>query len=197
MSLMLYSNPYSRGQIAYWMLKEIGAPFEVVMLDFATSMKSPEYLALNPMGKVPAIQHNGHIVTETAAICAYLADAYPEKKLAPDLAERADYYRWLFFAAGPLEHAITNQKLNVSPTQQQQAFVGYGDYERVINTLEQALQQREYIAADYFTAADVYVGSQLRWGLLFKTIPARPVFEAYVARLQQRPALQQTLAQNH
>lgn len=193
MSLVLYTNPHSRGQIAQWMLHEIGQPFETVVLDFATSMKSPEYLAINPMGKVPAIQHNGHIVTETAAICAYLADAFPEKGLAPALAERADYYRWLFFAAGPLEHAITNQKLGLSPTAQQQGFVGYGNFERVIHTLEQALQQREYIAADFFTAADVYVGSQLRWGLLFKTIPARPAFEAYVARLQQRPALQQSV----
>lgn len=193
MSLVLFSNPHSRGQIVQWMLDEVGEPYETVMLDFATSMKSAEYLAINPMGKVPAIQHNGHVVTEAAAICAYLADAFPEKGLAPVLTARADYYRWLFFAAGPLEHAITNHKLGLDPTAQQQTFVGYGDYERVLNTLEQALQNRQFIAADHFTAADVYVGSQLRWGLLFKTISSRPVFESYVASLLQRPALQQTL----
>lgn len=195
MSLVLYSNPYSRAQIVHWMLAEVGEPFETVVLDFATTMKSPEYLAINPMGKVPAIQHNGHVVTETAAICAYLADAFPEKGLAPALTERADYYRWLFFAAGPLEHAITNHKLGLDPTPQQQAFVGYGDYERVIDTLEQALQDRQFIAAPHFTAADVYVGAQLRWGLQFKTIPARPVFESYVASLLHRPALQYILQQ--
>lgn len=193
MSLVLYSNPHSRGQIVQWMLHEVGEPFETVILDFATSMKSPEYLAINPMGKVPAIQHNGNIITETAAICAYLADAFPEKGLAPALTERADYYRWLFFASGPAEHAITNQKLGVTPTGQQQTFVGYGDYERVINALEQAVLGKQFIAADHFTAADVYVGSQLRWGLLFKTIPSRPAFERYVAGLLERPALQQTL----
>ncbi len=193
MSLVLYSNPYSRAQIVHWMLAEVGEPFETVVLDFATSMKSPEYLAINPMGKVPAIQHNGKIITETAAICAYLADAFPEKGLAPALTERADYYRWLFFAAGPAEHAITNQKLGVNPTAQQQTFVGYGDYERVINMLEQAVLDKQFIAADHFTAADVYVGSQLRWGLQFKTIPSRPAFERYVAGLLERPALQQTL----
>jgi glutathione S-transferase len=183
MSLTLYTNPQSRGQIARWMLEEVGATYETVVLEYGTTMKSAEYLKINPMGKVP----------ETAAICAYLADAFPEKNLAPALSDRADYYRWLFFTAGPVEAAVTNRNLGVTPTPEQQRSVGYGDYERVINVLEQALTDKTYIAANQFTAADVYVGSQLFWGTQFKTIPMRPAFEAYLNNIFQRPAFQKVM----
>ena len=118
--LTFYTNPMSRGRIARWMLEEVGVPYETVLLDSATTMKQEPYLSVNPMGKVPAIVHHGHVVTECAAICAYLADAFPEAGLAPPTSARADYYRWLFFAAGPLEHAITNRSLGVTPTDSQQ-----------------------------------------------------------------------------
>ncbi len=193
MSLTLYTNPQSRGQIARWMLEEVGETYITIALDYGTTMKTPEYLAINPMGKVPAIVHDGKIVTEVAAICAYLADSFPDKNLAPALNDRADYYRWLFFAAGPLEAAVTNRNLGVTPTLQQQGFVGYGDYDRVINVLEQALTGKEFIAANHFTAADVYVGSHLHWGTQFKTIPMRPAFEAYLNNLYQRPAFQKVM----
>lgn len=191
-SLTFYTNPQSRGQIARWMLEEVGAPYEQVILDYGTSMKAEDYLAINPMGKVPAIKHSGpwgdRIVTEGAAICAYLADAFPQAGLAPDLADRADYYRWLFFTSGPTEAAITNNFLQVKPTEEQQRMVGYGDYDRVVDVLENWISTRDYFAGDTFTAADVYAGSQLDWGVMFGTLPERDGFKAYIERIRARPA---------
>ena len=195
MSLKFYTNPMSRGQIARWALEEAGAEYEQVLLEYGSSMKSEEYLAINPMGKVPAIEHNGKVVTEAAAICAYLADAFPEANLAPNEDERADYYRWLFFAAGPLEHAVTNSKIfKVEPTEEQQPMAGYGSYDQAVTALEQALEGSHYICGDRFTAADVYVGSTVDWGIQFETLPERPAFKAYVERIRKRPAYQKAKA---
>ena len=186
--LTLYTNPMSRGRIARWMLEEVGADYDVEMLGYGGTMKADAYLAINPMGKVPAIVHDGHVVTECAAICAYLADAFPDAGLAPVAGEHADYYRWLFFAAGPVEQAVTNRSLGVVPTDDQQRMVGYGDYDRVVDVLEAAVSAHPYIAGDRFTAADVYVGSQVMWGTQFGTLPKRDAFLAYAARLADRPA---------
>ncbi len=187
-SLVFYTNPMSRGQIVRWMLEETGAPYRPVLLDYQSGMKAPAYLAINPMGKVPAIVHNGHVVTECAAICAYLADAFPQAGLAPAPADRADYYRWLFFAAGPLEGAVIDRVLKVDISEAQQRMVGYGSYERTIDVLAQAVSRHPYVAGDSFSAADVYVGSALLWGMQFGTIPKRAEFEAYAAKLSARPA---------
>jgi glutathione S-transferase len=111
--LTLYTNPMSRGRIARWMVEEVGQPYDTVLLEYGGSMKGADYLAINPMGKVPAIRHGETIVTEGAAICAYLADAFPEAGLAPPPAERGAYYRWLFFGAGPLEQAVNAQALGL------------------------------------------------------------------------------------
>jgi len=186
--LVLYTNPQSRGRIARWMLEEVGQPYRTELLEYGTSMKDARFLAINPMGKVPAITHRGQVVTECAAICAYLADAFPQAGLAPPLAERARYYRWLFFAAGPVEAAVTNKALQIDVAPERERMVGYGTMGHVLDALEGALYGREYIAADHFTAADCYVGSQLGWGMMFGTIEKRPTFEAYVARLHARPA---------
>ncbi len=186
--LTLYTNPMSRGRIARWMLEEVGAEYDVDILGYGGSMKADAYLALNPMGKVPAIVHDGSVVTECAAICAYLADAFPAAGLTPTAEERADYYRWMFFAAGPLEQAITNRSLGVTPSEDQQRMVGYGDYDRVVAVLEQAVSAHDYIAGDRFTAADVYVGSHVMWGTQFGTLPKLDAFMAYLARLAARPA---------
>ncbi|KZE15822.1 MULTISPECIES: glutathione S-transferase family protein [Sphingomonas] len=186
--LTLYTNPMSRGRIARWMVEEVGADYDVEMLGYGGTMKADAYLAINPMGKVPAIVHDGHVVTECAAICAYLADAFPDAGLAPVAGEHADYYRWLFFAAGPVEQAVTNRSLGVVPTDDQQRMVGYGDYDRVVDVLEAAVSAHPYIAGDRFTAADVYVGSQVMWGTQFGTLPKRDAFLAYAARLADRPA---------
>lgn len=186
--LIFYTNPMSRGQIARWMLEEIGAPYRQELLEYGTSMKSPEYLAINPMGKVPAIKHKGKVVTECAAICAYLADAFPEANLAPATTDRADYYRWLFFTAGPLESAVIDRRLDVEISPENQRMVGYGNFELALDTLSTALDKTEYIAGDSFTAADVYVGSQLIWGMQFGSLPKRSEFENYTAKLTSRNA---------
>lgn len=186
MTLTFYTNPMSRGQIARWALEETGVPYEQVLLDYGTSMKDDAYLAINPMGKVPAIKHDDAVVTEAAAICAYLADAFPEADLAPKGHERADYYRWLFFAAGPVEQAITDRRLGISPSEDQERMAGYGNYDKAVAALERAVTGRDYICGDRFTAADVYVGSTVDWGLQFESLPSLPAFEVYAERLRAR-----------
>ncbi len=186
--LTLYTNPMSRGRIARWMLEEVGADYAVEMLGYGGTMKGDAYLGINPMGKVPAIVHDGRVVTECAAICAYLAEAFPDAGLAPTAGERADYYRWMFFAAGPLEQAVTNRSLGVVPSEDQQRMVGYGDYDRVVSVLESAVSAHPYITGDRFTVADVYVGSHVMWGTQFGTLPKLAAFTAYLARLADRPA---------
>src|SRR4051794_38501592 len=176
--LTFYTNPQSRGRIARWMLEETGADYETVVLGYADSMKGADYLAVNPMGKVPAIKHGDTVVTEGAAICAYLADAFPEAGLAPPLGERGDYYRWLFFAAGPVEAAVSVSSLGVDVPADRQRMVGWGSLGDVVNALELAVTAHEYVAGDRFTAADVYVGSQIGWGMQFNGIERRPAFEA-------------------
>jgi glutathione S-transferase len=186
--LILYTNPMSRGRIARWMLEETGADYEAVVLDYASTMKQEPYLSINPMGKVPAIVHNGHVVTECAAICAYLADAFPGAGLAPPTTDRADYYRWMFYAAGPVEQAVTNKSMNFAPNEQQQRSAGYGNYDLAVDTLEKAVSAHPYIAGNSFTAADVYVGSQVVWGVQFGTLPKRDAFAAYAERITARDA---------
>ena len=192
--ITFYTNPMSRGQIARWMLEEVGAEYEQVLLDYGTTMKGPDYLAVNPMGKVPAIVHRGQVVTEGAAICAYLVDAYPGAELAPREDERAAYYRWLFFAAGPVESAITNNYLKVQVAPEQAAMAGYGSYDQVVDVLDQAVGSRDYVCGDRFTAADVYFGSQIVWGVNFGSLPRRESFLPYVDRLTSRPAYQKAKA---
>lgn len=194
--LHFYTNPMSRGRIARWMLEEAGAKYSETVLDYGGSMKGAEYLALNPMGKVPAIQHGDQVVTECAAICAYLADAFPEAGLAPDPKRRGAYYRWMFFAAGPLEAAVTNQALQVDVPADKQGFVGYGSMTAVLDALSGAIKASPYIAGDRFTAADVYVGAQIGWGLQFGTIEKRPEFADYAKRVMDRDAYRRATAKD-
>ncbi|PTS87145.1 glutathione S-transferase [Sphingomonas sp. HMWF008] len=188
MALTFYTNPRSRGRIVRWMLEEVGAPYETVVLDYATTMKAEPYLSINPMGKVPAIVHDGHVVTEGAAICTYLAEAFPEAGLAPTADERADYYRWMFYASGPAEQAITNRAMGFAPTADQQRMAGYGNFDFVVDTLERAVSAHRFFAGDRFTAADVYAGSQIAWGVQFGSLPKRAAFDDYLARVLARPA---------
>ncbi|MEZ5996421.1 MAG: glutathione S-transferase family protein [Hyphomonadaceae bacterium] len=188
-TLTFFTNPMSRGRIVRWMLEEVGQPYETKLLDYGTSMKAAEYLAVNPMGKVPAIKHGEAIVTEAAAICAYLADAFPQANLTPaTLRDRASYYRWMFFAAGPVEAASTNSALGVVVPPERKGMAGYGSLPEVVDALENAVAGREFIAGDRFTAADVYVGAQIGWGLQFGWLEKRPEFVSYSERLQARPA---------
>jgi len=188
--LIFYTNPMSRGRIVRWMLEEVGQPYRTELLDFGTTMKAPAYLAINPMGKVPAVRHGDAIVTETAAICAYLADAFPQAGLAPapGSRERAAYYRWLFFGAGPVESAVTNKAMGFQIPTERAGASGYGSLDAVLNALEGALSHGDYLAGNRFSAADLYVGSQLGWGMQFGTIEKRPAFERYAARINGRPA---------
>ena len=188
--LVFYTHPMSRGRIIRWMLEEVGQPYRTEVLDFATSMKSQEYLAINPMGKVPAIRHGDVVVTEAGAICAYLADAFPDAGLAPahGAKDRAAYYRWLFFAAGPMEQASTIASMGWQVPDEQRGMVGTRPMGEVLNAVEAALQGREYIAGGHFTAADLYLGAHLGWGMMMGGIDKRPTFEAYVGRLNARPA---------
>ena len=194
--IIFYSNGQSRGQIAHWMLEELGEPYETRWLGYGESMKSPEYLAINPMGKVPAIQHahagGTAVVTETAAICAYLAAAYPAKGLMPAPGDPglADYYRWLFFAAGPLEMAITVRAMQWEAPPEREANLGFGSHKATLNAVEQFLTGREHVCACGFTAADVYLASHLSWGQRMGTIEPSPAIAAYAKHQTQRPAYQ-------
>jgi len=188
--LIFYTNPMSRGRIVRWMLEEVGRPYRTELIAYGTAMKGPEYLAINPMGKVPALRHGDTVVTECAAICCYLADAFPNAGLAPPPGDRlrAPYYRWLFFAAGPLEAATTNQAFGLEVPAERKGMVGYGSLADVISVLEAAVSGHDYLVGDRFTAADAYVGSHIGWGMSFGTIEKRPAFERYFERLSTRPA---------
>lgn len=186
--LVLYTNPMSRGRIARWMMEEIGRPYRAVVLDYGTTMKEPAFTAINPMGKVPCLVHGETVVTETAAICAYMAEAFPEAGLAPTAAERGAYYRWLFFFAGPVEQAVTNKGMGFEVPADKTRMAGYGTYDETLAAVERRLGESPYIAGDRFTAADVYAGAQIGWGLQFGSIPARPVFGEYAARAMGRDA---------
>ncbi|WP_370189159.1 glutathione S-transferase family protein [Qipengyuania sp.] len=186
---VLFTNPMSRGQIARWALHEARAEYETQLVDWED--KPDALLAVNPMGKVPTLVHNHnghqHVVTECAAICHYLA-AMHAPELAPRAEEMADYFRYFFFAAGPLEQAIVANSMGWTVPFDKQMTAGFGTYERTIDTLETLMSDRDYVCGDRFTMADVYVGSHITWGMDFGSIPKRGAFEEYAARLRKRSA---------
>ena len=186
-NLIFYTNPQSRGRIVRWMLEEVGQPYKTEVIAY-DQLKSERYLAVNPMGKVPAIKHRDHVITECAAICTYLADVFPEAMLGPSSDEKADYYRWLFYAAGPLEAAVSNQAMGWVPTPERERMFGYGNFDRVIAVLDELFSLRNYVCGNRFTAADVYVGSQIMFPLQFNMLPERDSFLKYRDRLQERAA---------
>ncbi len=193
--LVFYTNPQSRGQTVRWMLEEIGQPYETEILDYASTMKQEPYLSINPMGKVPAIVHKGKVVTEVAAIVCYLAEAFPEAGLAArDDSERADYYRWIFFTAGPIEAAFSNKAAGWEPDTDKQRMFGYGTYDLAVNTLEKMLAGSKYIAGDRFTAADLLVGAYVNFMLRFNLLEPRPVFTDYAKRMTDREAYRRAQA---
>ena len=184
-----FTNPMSRGQIARWALHEAGADYDTVLVDWEN--KSQALLDANPMGKVPTvIHHHGahdHVVTEAAAICIYLADA-TAPDLAPNIEERADYYRWLFFAAGPLEQASVAQAMGWKVPEGKSSMAGFGSFDLTVDCLEKVLSDRDYICGSRFTMADVYVGSQVDWGLMFGSLPERGAIVTYAEGLRARDA---------
>ncbi|MFT3665477.1 glutathione S-transferase family protein [Piscinibacter sp.] len=185
--LTLYTHPMSRGRVARWMLEETGLPYQAVILDYGSTMKTPDYLAINPMGKVPALRHGDTVVTENAAICLYLADLVPEKRLAPPpgSAERGPYYRWMFFLAGPLEAMLTAK---ASGTLAPASSAGYGREQDTLDTLEAALQGRAHLAGEHFSAVDLYAAACLGFYMRIGQLPARPAFKAFAERHMGRPA---------
>jgi glutathione S-transferase len=188
--LVFYTHPMSRGRIARWMIEETGQPYRTELLQYGTTMKAPEYLAVNPMGKVPAIRHGDTVVTEGAAICAYLADAFPQAGLAPPPGDRqrGPYYRWLFFAAAPFEAAVTNKALGFEVPAERTRMTGYGSLAEVLSAVEGALSKSDYLTGNRFTAADLYLGSAVGWGMQFGTVEKRPAFERFWDRIRNRPA---------
>jgi glutathione S-transferase len=188
MTLTFYTNPMSRGRIARWMLEETGVPYDTVFIDFGLPMKASDYRAINPMGKVPALVHDGRVVTEGAAICTYLADTFPEAGLMAQ--DRASFYRWMFFGAGPVEQAVVNTSFGWVPdTPQDKGRTGYGSLNTVTRVLTDHLAAHEYFCDGRFTAVDVYLGSQIGRGLRFGTMPGNETLQAYWDRISTRPAL--------
>lgn len=193
--LTLYHAVPSRGAIVRWMLEEIGHPYEIELLDLSRNDQlAPAYLKVNPMGKVPALRHGDTVITEVAAICCYLADAFPEAGLAPAVDDplRGPYLKWLFFGPSCIEPAVIAKAMNWSGGRR--GMLGWADFDTVVEVVAAAVAHGPYILGQRFTAADVVIGSQIRWGMLFKTLPARPEFVAYSQRLEDRPALQSSIA---
>jgi glutathione S-transferase len=188
--LVFYTHPMSRGRLVRWMLEELDQPYRTVLLDYDTSMKDAAFLAINPMGKVPAITHGDAVVTESAAICTYLADTFPDAGLAPQPGDpaRAPYLRWMFFAAGPLEQAVTNQALGVQLPPERSKMIGYGRLEDALDVIEHAVTATPYVAGNKFSAADIFVTGQIAWGVLSVAKDRAPRFKAYLDRVNERPA---------
>ncbi|MEM9029302.1 MAG: glutathione S-transferase family protein [Pseudomonadota bacterium] len=188
--VMLYTHPMSRGSIVRWMLEEIGQPYDTEILTYYGTMKEPAYLAINPMGKVPAIKHRDVVVTECGAIIAYLADAFPDAGLAPAVTDpkRGIYYRWLFFSAGCIDPAATNKSMGFVVPDDKLAMSGYGSVDNVVDALDGWFSKNDFVLGDTFSAADIYVGAQINWLTEFKVLEKRPSFEAYVARILARPS---------
>jgi glutathione S-transferase len=196
--IVFYYNPMSRARVAHWMLEEIGAPYRIELVDLSKAeQKKPAFLAVNPMGKLPTIVHRGTVVTETGAICAYLADAFPAAGLAPraDEPARGSYLRWMFFGAGCLDSALIDRMLS-RPAPDRTSALGYGRYEDVMQALQQAITPGPYILQQRFSAADVYLGAQIGFGMRTKSLEPRPAFQTYLDRLLQRPAYQRSEEQS-
>jgi glutathione S-transferase len=195
--IIFYSSPMSRGRMIQWMLEETGAPYRVELIDLQKNQqKTPQFLAVNPMGKLPAIMHRGVVVTECAAICTYLADAFPAAQLAPKLDDpaRGTYLRWMFFGAACVDSCLMDRMLQ-RPSPERTAALSYGRYEDVVATLAKALTPGPYLLGDRFSAVDLYVGSQIGFGMMTKSLDVQPVFQAYAARCTDRPAFKRAAAQ--
>ncbi|MEX2131039.1 MAG: glutathione S-transferase family protein [Pseudohongiellaceae bacterium] len=197
-ALTFYTNPQSRGRIVHWMLEELSEPYDTVWIEYGSGSKSAEYLAINPMGKIPSLKHNGVVVTETPAICTYLAVAYPEKNLIPAAHDPrlANFFRWMFFAAGPVEASVTAKAMDWKVPEGRERTVGFGSHEEVLAALEIAVKPGPFICGHAFTAVDVYLGSHLIWGMQFGGIEKRSSYQDYVARLTTRPAYRRALEIN-
>jgi glutathione S-transferase len=197
-TLTLFHAAPSRSSIARWMLEEVGEPYELHVFNLKNGdHRKPAYLAVNPMGKVPALKHGDTVITEAAAICCYLADAFPQAGLSVPIGDprRGTYLKWLFFGPSCVEPAVTDKAFKRAEAPPR-GTLGYGDYDTVMSVLADGVRAGPYLLGEHFTAADVVIGSGLRWGMAFKLIPERPEFVAYTARLAARPALKRAQAKD-
>jgi glutathione S-transferase len=197
-NLTLYHASPSRSSIALWMLEEIGQPYDIHPLSLSNGdNRKPDYLAINPMGKVPALKHGDTVITEVAAICAYLADEFPDKKLNVPVGtpRRGVYLKWLFFGPGCIEPAMMDR---AAPRKEEprRGMLGYGDFDTTMNVVAKAVEQGPWLMGEQFTAADVVVGANIRFGTMFKMIPERKEFSDYAARIAARPAAQRAEAKD-
>jgi len=196
--LTLYHAAPSRSSVVHWMLEEIGEPYDLNVLKLsAGDQRKADYLAINPQGKVPALRHGDVVITEVAAICAYLADAFPQAKLAVPIGDprRGVYFQWLFFGPSCIEPAMMDKSFPRNPAPPPTAL-GYRDLDTLLDVLVKAIGNGPHLMGEQFTAADVVIGAGLRWGMAFKMIPERPALVAYVERLAQRPAWQRAEAKD-
>jgi glutathione S-transferase len=197
-NLTLYHASPSRSSVVLWMLEEIGEPYDIKLLSLQKEEnRKPDYLAINPMGKVPALKHGDTVITELAAICTYLADEFPAKKLNVPIGtpQRGAYLKWLFFGPGCLEPAVIDR---AAPRKEEprRAMLGYGDFDTTMNTIAAAVAKGPWLMGEQFTAADVVIGSNIRWATIFKLIPERSEFAAYSQRIAARPAAQRAEAKD-
>ena len=196
--LTLYHAAPSRSSIVHWMLEELGEHYDLRILSLKRGdSRTPDYLAVNPMGKVPTLRHGDVAITEAAAICTYLADEFPQRRLNIPVGDprRGIYLKWLFFGPSCLEPAMIDRAFPRKEEAPRPAL-GYGDYDRMLDVVARAVEPGPYLLGDHFTAADVVIGSGLRWGMGFKLLPERPEFVAYTGRLAERPALQRAEAKD-
>ena len=196
--LTLYHASPSRSSIVLWMLEELGQPYDVKLIKLSDGDNlKPDYLAINPMGKVPALAHKGTVITEAAAICTYLADEFPQAKLNVPVGtpRRGLYLKWLFFGPGCFEPAVIDR---AAPRKEEarRGMLGYGTFETTMDTVAKAIAQGPRLMGDQFTAADVIIGANIRWGTMFKLVPERPEFSAYAGRIAARPAAQRAEAKD-
>ena len=196
--LTLYHAAPSRSSITRWMLEEIGEPYDIHLLSLNKGdNRAPEFLAVNPMGKVPALKHGDVVITEAAAICAYLADEFPRAKLNVPVGDprRGVYLKWLFFGPGCFEPAVIDR---AAPRKEpaRRAMLGYGDFDTAMNVVAKAVEKGPWLMGEQFTAADVVIGANIRWGTMFKLVPERPEFSAYAARIAARPAAKRAEAKD-
>ena len=197
-ALTLYHASPSRSSVVLWMLEEIGQPYDIKLLKLSGGENlKPDYLAINPMGKVPALKHGETVITEVAAICTYLADTFPEMKLNVPVGtpRRGVYLKWLFFGPGCMEPAVIDR---AAPRKEdaRRAMLGYGDFDTTMNVVAKAVEKGPWLMGEQFTAADVVIGSNVRWGTMFNLVPPRPEFAAYSARIASRPAAQRAEARD-
>ena len=196
--LLLYHAVPSRSATVRWMLEEVGEPYDIHLLKLAEDEQhKPEYLAVNPQGKVPALRHTSVVITEVAAICAYLADEFPKARLNIPVGDprRGAYFQWLFFGPSCIEPAITDRAYPRKEVPRAGAL-GYRDIDALADLIAKALAAGPYLMGEQFTAADVVIGAAVRWGMMFKLLPERPGFADYAARLSQRPAVQRADAKD-